>query len=177
MHSSLWYGSICIYYILLSLLRGVLLATEHKAGRKSQEVAEAYRKKVFSTTAGMVLVMNAALIAPISLMVFDQRPIQTGLIPAIASAAYTTYKVSAAVVKLKRTKETILLRELSMLRLVDALVSILVLQNTMLIAVEGGVSQRMLRLVAATSAGIFLLILIITIVWFVRGLALYRKRN
>jgi len=46
-YSSLWHGSICIYYILLSLLRGILLAAERKAGKKERELSENYRKRVF----------------------------------------------------------------------------------------------------------------------------------
>jgi len=174
-YASLWHGSICIYYILLSLLRGILLAAERKARKKEREPAENYRKSVFCATSGIVLAINAALITPVSLMVLDRRPIQTGLIPAIASAAYTTYRISAAAVKLKRTRGTILDRELSMIRLVDALVSVLVLQNTMIMAVEGGISPRMFRLVAISSAGILLLVFAVSATWLKRGLNLCRN--
>lgn len=47
-YSSLWHGSICIYYILLSLLRGILLVAERKAQKKSEKIAGNYRKRVFS---------------------------------------------------------------------------------------------------------------------------------
>lgn len=174
-NASLWHGSICVYYILLSLLRGILLAVERKAGKATLEIAEHHRRKVFYATSGIVLVMNAALLTPVSLMVLDQRPIQTGLTPAIASAAYTTYKISTAAVKWKRTNGTILDRELSMLRLVDALASILVLQNTLIIAVDGGISPGMFQLVVISSAGIFLLIFAVSVAWFVRNILLYRK--
>lgn len=176
-YSSLWHGSICIYYILLSLLRGILLAAERKAGKKEEELAENYRKRVFCVTSGIVLAINAALTTPVSLMVLDRRPIQMGMIPAITSAAYTTYKISAAVVKLKRANGTILDRELSMIRLVDALVSVLVLQNTLIIAVEGGISPRLSRLVAISSAGILLLVFAVSVTWFKRDLILCRNRR
>ena len=161
--------SICAYYILLSLLRGILLAAERKAGKAEPEVAAHCRKRVFYVTSKIVLAMNAALLTPVSLMVLDQRPIQTGLIPAIASATYTTYKISAAAVKWKRTNDTILDRELSMLRLVDALASVLVLQNTLIIAVDGGISPRMFWLVTISSAGILLLIFAVSVSWFIRS--------
>ncbi len=174
-YASLWHGSICIYYILLSLLRGILLATERKARKAEPEIAKNYRKKVFYVTSWIVLVMNAALSIPISLMVLDRRPIQTGMIPAIASAAYTTYKISAAAVKWKRTSGTMLDRELSMIRFVDALVSVLVLQNTLIIAVDGGISPRLFRLVAISSAGILLLIFAVSMGWFAHGFLLCKK--
>lgn len=176
-YMSLWHGSICIYYILLSLLRSILLASVQKAQEKDPNIVENYRKRIFSVTSGIVLAMNAALVTPVSLMVLDQRPIQMGLTPAIASAAYTTYKISVSVVRLKRTGGTILDQELSMIQLVDALVSVLVLQNTLIIAVDGGISPRMFRLVAVSSAGILILIFAISVAWLVRGLLFYRKRT
>ena len=174
-YASLWHGSICIYYILLSLLRGILLSAEGKARKKEGKLAETYRKRVFAVTSGIVLAIHGALTTPVSLMVLDQRPVQTGLIPAIASAAYTTCKISVAAVKLKRTEGTILEQELHMIRLVDALVSVLVLQNTLILAVEGGISPPMFQLAAISSAGILLLILAGSVIWFVRGFRLCRK--
>ncbi len=174
-YASLWHGSICIYYILLSLLRGMLLAAEWKARKKERKLAEEYRKRIFYVTAGIVLLLDGTLTTPVTLMVLDQRPIQTGLIPAIVSAAYTTYKISAAAVKLKRANGTILRRELRMIRLVDALVSVLVLQNTLIIAVEGGISPRLFQLVSISSAGILLVVFAVSVTWFIRGLILCRK--
>lgn len=170
-YASLWHGSIGIYYLLLSLLRGILWGAERKAGREDGALAEHHRRRIFFVTSGMMLVMNAALFTPVSLMVRDQRPIQTGLIPAIASATYTTYKITVAAVKWKRTGGTILERESSMIRLVDALVSVLVLQNTLIIAVEGGIPPRPFWLVTLSSAGILLLIFVLSVAWFVQGLS------
>lgn len=175
--ASLWHGSICIYYILLSLLRGILLVSERESRRKQPETAERLRKRIFCVTSGIVLAMNTALAAPVSLMVLDQRPIQMSIVPAITSAAYTTYKIIASVVKWKRTNGTILDQELSMIRLVDALVSVLVLQNTLIITVDGGISPRLFQLTAISSAGIFLLIFAVSVFWFAQGLALYRKKS
>ena len=165
----------CVYYILLSLLRGILLAAERTTGNAAPETAEHCRKKVFYVTSGIVLVMNAALLTPVSLMVLDQRPIQTGLTPAIASASYTTYKIGAAAIRWRRTNGTIPDREWSMIRLVDALASVLVLQNTLIIAVDGSISPRMFRLVAVSSANILLLIFAVSAVWFIRCILLYRS--
>lgn len=170
-YASLWHKSICIYYILLSLLRGILLFAKWSAGKKEGQRAENYRKRIFRVTSGMALVMNAALATPVFLMVLDRRPIQTGLTPAIASATYTTYKISAAAVKMKREKGTELDLEWSMIRLVDALVSVLVLQNTLVIAVEGSIPQRMFPLVVLSSGGILLLIFAMSVAQFVKSLS------
>ena len=169
LHASLWHGSISAYYLLLSLLRGRLLLAGRTVRKKEPTAAARYERRVFRVTSGVMLVMNVALAVPVSLMVLDRRPIHTGLIPAIASATYTTYKISASAVRLRRKTGGLFDRELGFLRFVDALVSVLVLQNTLLVAVDGGVSQRMFPLVALTSAGILLVIFAMTLAWLVKG--------
>ena len=77
----------------------------------------------------LLLILNASLIVPITIMVKQQRPVTMTLIPAIAMAAYTTYKITMASVNLKRSKKTAdsLVRFLRMISFIDALVSILTL--------------------------------------------------
>lgn len=175
LHASLWHGSISAYYILLSLLRGRLLLAGRTINKKEPEEAARYERRLFFFTSAVMLIMNLALTVPVSLMALDRRGVQAGMIPAIASAAYTTYKISAAAVKLRGKQGGLFDRELRFLRFVDALVSVLVLQNTLLIAVDGGVSQRMLPLVAISSAGILLVIFAMTLAWLVRGRATPRN--
>lgn len=165
--SSVWHGSICVYYLLLSALRGGLLAAKRRSGGLTGGDAARQRRRVFWTASAVMLVMNAALAVPAALMVLDRRPTQMGMIPAIASAAYTTYKISAAAVKLRRREGDLFARELRVLRFVDAMVSILVLQNTLIRAVDGSVSQEMFYLTAISSAGLLLAIFAALLVWTV----------
>ena len=162
-HGSLWHGSICVYYLLLALLRGLLLTAQHR----SQAGAER-QGGLLRLTSVLLLLLNVALIPPVSLMVLDARPVRLGLIPAIACAAYTTYKITAACVKLKRKKAGSFPHQLDRLGFVDALVSILVLQNTLLTAVDGAVTREMLPVAAASSAGILLVIFVLSVLWLIR---------
>lgn len=161
-HASLWHGSICLYYILLSFLRAVLLLAEGGLG----ELSARRRKRIFYSTLGLMLAMNAALIHPTALMVLSHRPVSMGMIPAIASATYTTYKIIAAGVGLRKKRENVFARELGLLRFTDALVSVLVLQNTLITVVDGEVRGEMFLLSAVTSAGIFLLVFGLSLLWF-----------
>lgn len=162
-HSSLWHGSICTYYILLSLLRGALLLAEGQEG-----IPDRWRKRVFYGTSGLLLTLNGALMAPVALMVLSRRPVSVGLVPAIFSAAYTTYKITAAAVGLRKRSGNMFSRELGVLRFDDALVSVLVLQNTLITVVDGKVSGGMFRLAAVTSGVIFLLIFGAAFLWYRR---------
>lgn len=166
-HASPWHGSICVYYLLLSALRGALLDGERRR-RQGSAAPRSGRGRSY-LTAAMMLLMNAALAAPVALMVLDARRVQTGMIPAIATAAYTTYKITAAAVRLKRKAPSVFLRQLNLLGFVDALVSILVLQNTLITVVDGGIREEMFLLSAITSGVIYLLILVLSLLWLIRG--------
>ncbi len=153
---SLWHGSIAIYYILLALIRGIILISERK---------NKARLRTFRISSCFLLLLNIALICPIALMVMFEKPVSMGKIPAIAMAAYTTYKIIMASVnfgsKKKKLSGNILISELRAISLIDAIVSVLSLQNT-LIMVEGG-AENMLTLSAITSGAMYALVLVITI--------------
>ncbi|MCD7770869.1 MAG: hypothetical protein LUH23_02100 [Oscillospiraceae bacterium] len=153
---SLWHGSIAIYYILLALIRGIILLSERK---------NRARIRTFRISSCFLLLLNIALICPIALMVMFEKPVTMSKIPAIAMAAYTTYKIIMASVnfgsKKKKLSGNILISELRAISLIDAIVSVLSLQNT-LIMVNGG-AESMLTLSAITSGAMYALVLVITI--------------
>lgn len=164
-YASPWHGSICTYYLLLSGARGLLLWGQRRRERLSGEDGTGLKRGYLCAAGGMLLVMDLALVAPVALLVLDQRASSMGLIPAITSATYTTYKVTAAAVGLKRTKKDPFLRGLSALRFVDALVSVLVLQNTLLLAVDGGITGDMVVLCLVSSVALFAVICVTPVFW------------
>ena len=164
-YSSVWNSGICVYYLFLSLIRGMILLTE-KRNLKSEKIQiEACRKKTFWQTSFLLLIMHAALTIPISLMVYNKRPVSMGLIPAIAMATYTTYKITMASVNIKRMKKSdnILVRELRTINFIDALVSVLTLQNTLIVVNTDDDSHSMFILSAISSAAILLMIVAVSI--------------
>lgn len=167
-YASPWHGSICVYYLLLSILRGLLLAAERKRVMGGY-TAPGKQRRVQYLSCAMLLLLNMALAAPLALMVLDRRPVRLGMIPAITTATYTTYKIASACVKLKRAGASPFVRQLERLRFVDALVSILVLQNTLITAVEGQITNKMFLLCAISSAVIFLAILALCLRWLLRA--------
>lgn len=176
---SVWHGSICVFYLLLIAIRGMILLTEKKnTARNNQERAH-HRHRAFFISSVMLLILNLALIIPISLMVILEKPVNMGLIPAIAMAAYTTYKITMASVHIRKQRRSkhgnILIAELRTINLIDALVSILTLQNTLIMVkrTESG-GNDMLILSAVSSAAIYIIILAITICLFLAGLKRYK---
>lgn len=175
-HSSLWYGSICIYYIILSLIRAIILSFERKTSKDGNN-AERQRRKIFITSHGLLLLMNISLIVPISLMVKLQKPVYMTMVPSIAMAAYTTCKVTNASINMRKKAKTenLLIKELRTINFIDALLSIIVLQNTLIVVNSSGESRRMSVVSAIISAILLAQIIGISVFSFASGVKKLRK--
>lgn len=169
-HASLWYGTICVYYILLTVLRSSIIAAAKRIDqRKAQEEA---RNKAFLAISLLLLILNISLIVPLSIMVRQQKPVNMTLIPAITMAAYTTYKVIMASVNLKKRKASSdsLVWLLRTIAFIDALVSIMTLQNTLIMVNSDGESLSMLPLTAFTSAVVWITVLLMSLYAITKGI-------
>lgn len=169
-HASLWHGTICAYYLVLSILRGFIVLSEKKI--KGPEGAARARNKIYLISAVLLFILNLSLVVPVSLLVLLQKPVELSLIPAIAMAAYTTYKIVMASVNLKKRKksENRLVRLLRTINFIDALVSILTLQNTLIMENMHGEGNQMLTLSAVTSAVIMLTVLVLSVAAIRKGI-------
>lgn len=164
---SIWNGSICVYYLLLTVLRGMLLDGRRRPSARG----------VFIRVHVLLLAMNVLLIVPIALMARNQKPVIQNQILSIAIAAYTTYKVVLAVWNMRKSwkADDLLRKALRTIHFVDAIVAVMSLQTT-LITVNGSAGdRRMLRLSAYTNAGMFAGMMLVSTLSFVRGLKGARK--
>ena len=120
----------------------------------------------------MLFILNLSLVVPVSLLVLLQKPVELSLIPAIAMAAYTTYKIVMASLNLKKRKksENRLVRLLRTINYIDALVSILTLQNTLIMVNMHGEGNQMLTLSAVTGAVIMLAVLVLSVAAIRKGI-------
>ncbi len=161
-HLSIWNGSICVYYLILSVIRGILIVSEDRIYRKSSASDNRIRKTAFYASSIALIILNLSLIAPISLMVVQRKPLSLGLIPVLAVAAYTFYKIILACINFKKKNRSgnLFVKELRTINLIDALLSIASLQNALITYKESG--SEMLLLSAISSAVILVLIIIIS---------------
>ncbi len=176
-HDSLWHGSICVYYLVLVILRTTVIA----GGKKAERMAEPNRAqtKVYIASAALLLFLNVCLAVPVSLMVALQKPVDMTLIPAITMAAHTTYKVIMASVNLKRRIRSSdrLVRLLRTINFIDALVSVLSLQNTLIMVNMKGDGSEMLTLTAISSAAIMLTVLALSVAAMIRGVVSLKSKE
>ena len=152
-YSLSWNISIAIYYVFLFLLR---ISTCLKSNNKVLNNIISF----------FFLLLNLSLVVPISLLALHKKIVKMDMILSIAIATYTTYKVTKAIMNILSKKKSKRLedKEKFTLNLIDALVSVLNLQNT-LITVNGDSSKDMLNLSIISSFIIYILIIIITLIF------------
>ena len=174
-YGSLWHGSIGVFYFLLVVVRGIVLVTEKRNRTRLEAERNRCRRRAFLITSVLLLVMDLALILPISMMVVLDKPVSMGLIPAIAMAAYTTWKITMASIHIGRQRRrsggNVLVAELRTVNFIDALVAILTLQNTLIMVKRAAADENAMLPVSAASSGvIYAVIVAITIRKLQKGL-------
>ena len=174
-YGSIWHGSIGIFYLLLMAIRGIVLLTERRNQARPETEQNRCRRHTFLISSVLLLVLDLALILPISMMVVLDKPVSMGLIPAIAMATYTTWKITMASIHIARQRRrsggNILVAELRTVNFIDALVAILTLQNTLIMVNRTTTDENaMLPVSAASSAVIYVVIVAITLRMLQKGL-------
>lgn len=170
---SIWHGGICVFYLLLAVIRGMILTSEKKNRTKDDQQKSKSRRRVFLISTIFLLLLNLSLILPVSLMVLLKKPVNMGLVPAITMATYTTYKITMASIHFRKQKHNphILIVELRTINFIDALVSILTLQNTLIMVNQvNSTDNKMLIVSSISSAVIYIIIIFVTVRLLKRGL-------
>ena len=163
-YRSLWNGAICVYYFLLAVIRATIVSLHRKEAADRHKRGAAHRRNTCFATHMVLILMNISLVVPAAVMVTGGRSYTYGLIPAIAMAAYTTYRITVSIIHYRKSRHNanIYVAELRAINMIDALVAVLTLQNA-LIVTNGGMTDEMQTLSAWTSAGILVIIAVITV--------------
>lgn len=171
-HQSLWNGSISAYYLLLTIIRSSIIFTQDRAYKRANEDESEAIRKTFQRSSLALIAMNLTLIVPISLMVKLEKPAVMGLIPAIAMAAYTFYRVPLACINYVKGRKSMnpLTRELRAINLMDALLSIITMQNALVSVKDTSLSRNILAVTAISSAALLLVIITISVRNYVIGM-------
>lgn len=173
-----WNIGIAVYYLLLAAIRAHVLLSERKFRRSESEAErEAARSKLFLVHSVLLFLLDLALIAPISLMVMQKKAVSYSQIPAIATAAYTTYKIAISTRNFIKDRKArhLSVKTLRTLNFVDALVSLLSLQYVLVMTFGEGVTDKMLTLCATTSFAVWALLLAVSALSLWRAIAERRK--
>ena len=166
MHRSVWNGTICIYYILLTAVRAVLMRyyKKDKAILTDKTSDARVQKRMYIYSHLLIFLMNISMVTPIAIMVREEREVGFGMIPAIAVATYTTYRITFAIVNYRRSSRSRngIIKTLTVINLIDALMAVLTLQNTLITVNRAKSNGDMITLSAVSSAAILAVIILIS---------------
>ncbi len=170
-HEYIFGSSISVYFAVLSVIYFILVDWNVQKGVPQTDGETRVRKYITSSV--LLLIVDVLLVGPITLMVLQRRQFNLGKIAAITVAAYATYKVSSAVVNYVKTRKKFDVRSVSVrsVKLVDAIVSLLTLQNTLIVANGSSKDQDMFVLTSWTSFALYAVIVAVSIVGFCRCLS------
>lgn len=106
-YSLTWYLTLAVYYFLLLTLKGAILFLRGKVNKNAR--LSLSEKKLFSwrlylAVGALLIVLEFATAAVVGVMLFNKRPIESGNIMAISTAAYAFYKMSMSIYNLKRAR-------------------------------------------------------------------------
>lgn len=136
MHSY-WYGLFAGYYIVLSVMRGVVLWQDVRSDRREDRARA--KLKTFLACGGMLIILSVAFASLAGYLIISDRPSNYGVYGAIMMAAYTFYKITVSAINAVKVKKfgDYGLQSLRNINFADALVSIFALQMAM-VATFGG---------------------------------------
>ena len=167
----IWNIAIFTYYLLLLTIRMILYVREKKS-KKEDEKDIKRDKQIYISTSVIMFIMNLAMILPAILLINHQKEVNLSLISAIAVAAYTTYKVTLAIIKFCKVQkeQSLIYKQVRMVNLFDAVMSILTLQNTLTIVASDGNDGDMYTLSIVTTIVMLLTVAIISIYTFKKNI-------
>ena len=181
LYNAAWNFGIAVYYYLLVAERSVVCACEIKWNKSGldEEVREQKRKKLYFAQSVTLLFLDMVLVTPISLMVLQRKAVNYSIIAAIGMAAFTTYKIVMATRGFVKTRKDYNLgvRILKNLNFIEALVSVLSLQYTLIMANDGGVQGDMFVLCAITSFAIWAFVVTLSVISLVNSIMICKKNN
>ncbi|MGN0408464.1 MAG: hypothetical protein ACI4EJ_09390 [Bacteroides sp.] len=160
-YGTVWNICICVYYCLLAVIRGLVSG----GAIRYAESDISNRNRIHLVSSVILILLNISLVVPLALMVMNKKSVNMTMIPAISMAAYTTYKAVMASVNLRKARNTkdILVKELRNINFIDAIISILTIQNTLLVVKASADRQDMMILATVSSVAGLGVIIFITV--------------
>lgn len=150
---SVWFYALAVYYALLGVMRFFLL----KEARHDRLGKDKFFEYLIYRLCGILLVlMNLALAAIVTYIVWQNRGFEHGFIMTIAMAAYTFFTLTMAIINIVRYRkyQSPVMSAAKAVSLVAALVSMLSLETAMLTAFGQESDALFRRIITAASGGV-----------------------
>lgn len=152
-HQTTWNLWVAIYYLCLMATQGMSLTISKLSSGKKGEIPLV----AFIAASSLNILLLLLMIGPAILMLLNKRVVTLGKIPAIAIAAYTAYKVTMTILDFAKRKknQTLLASQIRAAKVASSIMSILTLQNT-LVLVFGSKSEDLLAFTFVSTVALLL---------------------
>lgn len=139
-YNTIWNLEIFIYYFLLLLLKIFLNLCLNKINDNDEKMM----KLSYILSFALLLLLNISLIGPVILLVRNSKAIHADKTSSIAIATYVFSRLTVSIISLKNKAliDNLLLKQLKMVNFTSSIVSLIVLQNTLINvngSMEGGI--------------------------------------
>lgn len=156
LESSVWYGALAAYYIMLILFRGGVIIADRICRKKTadEEKLICVQNKIHLASGAFLVVTEIAMAVAVTQMVLFTPPAESGEILAISTAAYAFFKITTAIINLVKSKKYAdpVSQALRCLNLADACMSMVSL-TVVLLTTFGGDDSASFLLYMKAGAG------------------------
>lgn len=158
-----WYGALAGYYLILSLFRGLVFYLERKSKLKAKDDKKLLQLqyKNYRLSGVFIILLELSMTAVVVMMILLQKPTNYTDILAITYAAYTFYKITFAIKNTIKTKKhhNPHLQTLRNISLVDAGITLLSLQITLVTTFSNGENMLILNMIVGVAICLLTIIL------------------
>ena len=166
---SMWYGTFAVYYALLSLVRGVAVWADVRAGRRYKEDEAALLKSklhCYLLCGMLIILLSAALSVALGYMISNDISFRYGGATLYVMVAFAFYKVISSAINLSRAKKfnDYGVQSMRNIKFTEALVSIFAMQTALIAAFGSGDDG---------SLGVLNSVMAVLICLFTLGLGIY----
>ncbi len=163
---------ILVYYGLLFLIKGMLTLSNRFIENDNKEK----RMKVSCLAFVFLLLLDLVLIGPCLLLIQNQKAVHADRITSISMATYSFFNIAICIhrIHLRKRECDPLKRKMALVSFTNAIVSLIVLQNT-LINVNGTMNEEMMVLSIVSSCLFLLFLFFLTIYDHVECVRLSKK--
>lgn len=162
---ALWNISIAFYYFFIFLIKMILVIFDRLLDYENRKA----RKKVYTFSFALLLLINLALIVPGFILVTNKKNVVADQLTSITMATYSFYNITVSIINLRKSNSNLLGKQLKLVLFINAIVSMMVLENT-LINVNGSYSNDMFILSLITTFFFIGTILFLTIFSFIKNM-------
>ena len=172
MSKSIWYGSITIYYLVLSLIKGTILYSKKRNGDKLKSQINTYRY------CGIIFIFLTFAFSGVIVLIYTSNMYfeYAGLM-IYAVAAYTFYKLVLAIYNIfkARKQDDLYIQSIRSINLASAFISLIVLQVAMFQAFSPENNKSFAN--GLTGGMVSLILFILGILIIIRANKLKRRRE